>query len=207
MRDYALRQGVETIRNRVDKLGVAEPTIIRKGTDIIVELPGLKPDDFERVKKHHRPHRAARVQDRRRRLGVHEEGRRHRASPRRRVPGHRGRPRRRGPRRTPASRTRTSTCATKSRKTSSRSSSPSLTGDDAGPGRSRDRLRGDAGARRGRRRRRPTSYWRTYYLHKPRRADRRVPRRTPTSDLGSADRPPRGLVRSSTARAPTSSRG
>jgi preprotein translocase subunit SecD len=51
MREYAVRQGVETIRNRVDKLAVAEPTIIRKGTDIIVELPGLKPEDFERVKK------------------------------------------------------------------------------------------------------------------------------------------------------------
>src|SRR5262245_39850822 len=32
LRDYAVRQGVETIRNRVDKLAVAEPTIIRKGT-------------------------------------------------------------------------------------------------------------------------------------------------------------------------------
>jgi preprotein translocase subunit SecD len=51
LRDYAVRQGVETIRNRVDKLAVAEPTIIRKGNDIVVELPGLKPDDFERVKK------------------------------------------------------------------------------------------------------------------------------------------------------------
>ncbi len=50
LRDYAVRQGVETIRNRVDKLAVAEPTIIRKGTDIVVELPGLKPEDFERVK-------------------------------------------------------------------------------------------------------------------------------------------------------------
>src|SRR5262245_4017732 len=50
IRDYALRQGIETIRNRVDKLGVAEPTIIKKGTDIIVELPGLKPADFERIK-------------------------------------------------------------------------------------------------------------------------------------------------------------
>jgi preprotein translocase subunit SecD len=50
-RDYAVRQGVETIRNRVDKMAVSEPTIIRKGTDIIVELPGLKPDDFEHVKK------------------------------------------------------------------------------------------------------------------------------------------------------------
>ena len=51
LRDYAVRQGVETIRNRVDKLAVSEPTIIRKGSDIIVELPGLKPEDFERVKK------------------------------------------------------------------------------------------------------------------------------------------------------------
>jgi preprotein translocase subunit SecD len=51
MKEYAVRQGVETIRNRVDKLAVAEPTIIRKGTDIIVELPGLKPEDFDRVKK------------------------------------------------------------------------------------------------------------------------------------------------------------
>src|SRR3954454_1308896 len=51
LRDYAVRQGVETIRNRVDKLAVSEPTIIRKGNDIVVELPGLKPDDFERVKK------------------------------------------------------------------------------------------------------------------------------------------------------------
>ena len=50
VREYALRQGIETIRGRVDKLGVAEPTIIKKGTDIIVELPGLKPADFERIK-------------------------------------------------------------------------------------------------------------------------------------------------------------
>src|SRR4051794_5965073 len=48
--DLALRQGIETIRGRVDKLGVSEPTIIKKGTDIIVELPGLKPADFERIK-------------------------------------------------------------------------------------------------------------------------------------------------------------
>jgi preprotein translocase subunit SecD len=51
LRDYAVRQGVETIRNRVDKLAVAEPTIVRKASNIVVELPGLKPDDFERVKK------------------------------------------------------------------------------------------------------------------------------------------------------------
>jgi preprotein translocase subunit SecD len=48
--DLALRQGIETIRGRVDKFGVSEPTIIKKGTDIIVELPGLKTKDFERIK-------------------------------------------------------------------------------------------------------------------------------------------------------------
>jgi protein-export membrane protein SecD len=50
VRDSALRQGVETIRGRVDKLGVAEPTIIRKGTDIVVELPGANVKDFEKIK-------------------------------------------------------------------------------------------------------------------------------------------------------------
>jgi preprotein translocase subunit SecD len=50
VRDSALRQGIETIRGRVDKLGVAEPTIIKKGTDIVVELPGAKAADFERIK-------------------------------------------------------------------------------------------------------------------------------------------------------------
>lgn len=48
--ELALRQAIETIRGRVDKFGVAEPTIIKKGTDIIVELPGLKTEDFERIK-------------------------------------------------------------------------------------------------------------------------------------------------------------
>jgi preprotein translocase subunit SecD len=48
--ELALRQAIETIRGRVDKFGVAEPTIIKKGTDIVVELPGLKQADFERIK-------------------------------------------------------------------------------------------------------------------------------------------------------------
>jgi preprotein translocase subunit SecD len=49
--DYALRQGIETIRGRVDKFGVAEPSILAKGKDIVVELPGLTASDFDRVKK------------------------------------------------------------------------------------------------------------------------------------------------------------
>ncbi len=48
--DEAVRQAVETIRNRVDALGVAEPVIQRQASDrIIVELPGV--DDPSRVKE------------------------------------------------------------------------------------------------------------------------------------------------------------
>jgi preprotein translocase subunit SecD len=40
--DNALDQALETIRNRVDQFGVAEPTIQRQGTrNIVVELPGI----------------------------------------------------------------------------------------------------------------------------------------------------------------------
>jgi len=48
--DRLAEQALETIRNRVDELGVAEPVIVRNGKDrIIVELPGVK--DPERAKK------------------------------------------------------------------------------------------------------------------------------------------------------------
>jgi preprotein translocase subunit SecD len=50
LRGYAVTQGVETIKNRVDKLGVSEPVVQRKQNDIIVELAGLSQNDFERVK-------------------------------------------------------------------------------------------------------------------------------------------------------------
>ena len=38
----ALNQAISIIRNRVDGLGVAEPDISRQGTNIIVQLPGVK---------------------------------------------------------------------------------------------------------------------------------------------------------------------
>jgi len=48
--DRFAEQALETIRNRVDQLGVAEPVIVRNGKDrIIVELPGIK--NPERAKK------------------------------------------------------------------------------------------------------------------------------------------------------------
>jgi preprotein translocase subunit SecD len=50
LEENALTIGIERIRDRVDKFGVSEPTIIKKGTDIVVELPGLEERDFERIK-------------------------------------------------------------------------------------------------------------------------------------------------------------
>lgn len=41
--EYAINQAVETIRNRLDQFGLAEPTVARQGEDnILVELPGIK---------------------------------------------------------------------------------------------------------------------------------------------------------------------
>ena len=43
IRDGAADQALETIRNRIDQFGVAEPTIHRQGTnEIVVQLPGIK---------------------------------------------------------------------------------------------------------------------------------------------------------------------
>ena len=42
-KDMAVSQAVETIRNRLDQFGLAEPSVTRQGkTDIVVELPGIK---------------------------------------------------------------------------------------------------------------------------------------------------------------------
>ena len=51
IREQAVRQALQTIRNRVDAFGVAEPVIQRQGLGsnrIVVQLPGV--DDPERVK-------------------------------------------------------------------------------------------------------------------------------------------------------------
>lgn len=42
-REYALRQNVTTLHNRINELGVAEPVIQRQGADrIVVQLPGVQ---------------------------------------------------------------------------------------------------------------------------------------------------------------------
>jgi len=51
LRDQAVEQALETIRNRVDEFGVAEPTIQREGLSgdkLLVDLPGV--DNPDRVK-------------------------------------------------------------------------------------------------------------------------------------------------------------
>ena len=46
--EYAINQAVETIRNRLDQFGLAEPTVARQGKDnILVELPGIKTAEDE----------------------------------------------------------------------------------------------------------------------------------------------------------------
>lgn len=45
IKQKAVRQAVDTIRNRVDQFGVAEPDVVVQGKDrIIVQLPGLRED-------------------------------------------------------------------------------------------------------------------------------------------------------------------
>ncbi len=50
-KDDAIEQAIDTIRNRVNSLGVTEPSITRRGqSDIVVQLPGLGEEDRERAK-------------------------------------------------------------------------------------------------------------------------------------------------------------
>ncbi|MBM4264753.1 MAG: protein translocase subunit SecD [Deltaproteobacteria bacterium] len=50
LRDYAVDQSLETIRNRIDQFGVSEPIIQRQGQqDILIQLPGIQ--DPERAKQ------------------------------------------------------------------------------------------------------------------------------------------------------------
>ncbi|MGB5698114.1 MAG: protein translocase subunit SecD [Polyangiales bacterium] len=52
MRETAVRQSERTITNRIDSLGVLEPTVIARPNDgdIIIEVPGAQESSFERIK-------------------------------------------------------------------------------------------------------------------------------------------------------------
>src|SRR6185295_3913442 len=46
LKELAVRQALETIRNRVDQFGVAEPSIVQQGDNrILVQLPGVQDPD------------------------------------------------------------------------------------------------------------------------------------------------------------------
>ena len=51
--DNAINQAVDTIRNRLDQFGLAEPTVARQGADkILVEVPGIKSEaDKKRIQE------------------------------------------------------------------------------------------------------------------------------------------------------------
>ncbi len=53
VKQYAIKQAVDTIRNRLDQFGLAEPTVAKQGKDkILVEIPGIKtPQEEQRVRK------------------------------------------------------------------------------------------------------------------------------------------------------------
>ena len=53
VKEYAINQAVDTIRNRLDQFGLAEPTVAKQGKDkILVEVPGIKtPKEEQRIRK------------------------------------------------------------------------------------------------------------------------------------------------------------
>ena len=51
IRKDALHSAVLTIRDRIDERGIAEPSVVEKGDDIIVELPGLAEEAAARVRQ------------------------------------------------------------------------------------------------------------------------------------------------------------
>jgi len=50
IKSSALEQAIQTVRERINERGVAEPSVIAKGDQIIVELPGLDEEEIGRVK-------------------------------------------------------------------------------------------------------------------------------------------------------------
>lgn len=53
VKKFAIQQAVDTIRNRLDQFGLAEPTVAKQGKDkILVELPGIKtPEEEQRARE------------------------------------------------------------------------------------------------------------------------------------------------------------
>jgi preprotein translocase subunit SecD len=50
-RDIAVKQAIETIGNRIDELGLVNTSVVPKGQDIIVEIPGVDESRTARIKR------------------------------------------------------------------------------------------------------------------------------------------------------------
>ena len=51
LRENIVNQAIETLRNRIDALGVAEPYIAAQGSNrILIQIPGVKDEDYQRAK-------------------------------------------------------------------------------------------------------------------------------------------------------------
>jgi preprotein translocase subunit SecD len=50
-RDVAVKQAVETIENRINELGLVNTTVVAKGNDVVVEIPGVDERRISRIKR------------------------------------------------------------------------------------------------------------------------------------------------------------
>ena len=50
-RDLAVKQAIETIGNRIDELGLVNTSVVQKGEDLIIEIPGVDEKRIARIKR------------------------------------------------------------------------------------------------------------------------------------------------------------
>ena len=51
LRDDTVDQALRTLRNRIDKYGVKEPELRRRGDSIMIQIPGVTADQYEQIKE------------------------------------------------------------------------------------------------------------------------------------------------------------
>ena len=51
LRDDTVEQALRTLRNRIDKYGVKEPELRRRGDSIMIQIPGVTSEDYEKIKE------------------------------------------------------------------------------------------------------------------------------------------------------------
>ena len=51
LRDDTVEQALRTLRNRIDKYGVKEPELRRRADSIMIQIPGVTADEYEKIKE------------------------------------------------------------------------------------------------------------------------------------------------------------